>query len=418
MSHHPGAGCPNCSAPAAAAGAEALAGPGVKDELKALGVECVRVVVGLAATVLATKLVWHFVNPWKHEEQKNEAKRKGAENKLGDLLDGITTDAYENQIASNCVVRHEDLNVRFSDVAGLAQVKQRLMEAVILPFTREDLFPLNSLSGPPKGVLLYGPPGTGKTMLAKAVACETRATFFNVEISELQSQWFGESQHLVKALFTLARKVEPSIIFIDEIDSLGRTRRDDDHQVVSDMRAELMSCWDGFSSDSTRVMVLGTTNRLWAIDPAIQRRLPRQFEIPIPDLEHRRQIAQKVLANESLDPGFDFDAVAAGTAGYSGSDLKELGCAAVNGPIRDYLAAASLVASEEGLQLRALTTEDVLEARDSVRPPVENLDQYRSRYGDDAPGVAAAVGEQPRDSDFDSALRDLVDQLGYQQGNQ
>jgi len=131
--------------------------------------------------------------------------------------------------------------------------------------------------GPPKGVLLYGPPGTGKTMLAKAVAKETQATFINVPLSSLQSQWFGESQSLVRATFSLAQKLSPSIIFIDEIDSFMRTRRRDDHQAVSDMRAEFMSAWDGILSDPRQhVMVLGTTNKMDEIDPAMLRRAPRR----------------------------------------------------------------------------------------------------------------------------------------------
>lgn len=290
----------------------------------------------------------------------------------------IATDDYENQIAAG-VVLPEDIQIDFQSIAGLDRIKQELMEAVILPFSRPDLFPKNSLTGPPKGVLLYGPPGTGKTMLAKAIARETRATFIYVELSSLQSQWFGESQHLMKALFSLARKLEPTIIFIDEIDSFGRTRRDDDHQVVSDMRAEFMSSWDGFDSDGHRVMVLGTTNRLWAIDPAIQRRLPRRFEVPLPNLVHREQILRKILVNEKKSEDLDYLTVAEQTEGYSGSDLKELAKAAANAPVRDFLRAESKQAMptprsmEEGSsldKLRPLTHHDLIKAKEQVQPPV------------------------------------------------
>lgn len=353
--------------------------PSWQDELKELGAECVRLAIGVAATVVATKIVWYYVNPWKQDEERAAAQRRYAEQRLAGKLGAVETDPYENQIAAS-VVLPEDLGVKFEHIAGLEQVKQQLREAVVLPFSRPDLFSPTSITGPPKGVLLYGPPGTGKTMLAKAVAGETRATFIHIELSSLQSQWFGESQHLMKALFTLARKLEPSIIFLDEIDSFGRTRKDDDHQVVSDMRAEFMSNWDGFESDQHRVMVLGTTNRLFAIDPAIQRRLPRRFEVPLPSLEHRAQILELVLANERLSAGFDFEAVATATDGYSGSDLKELARAAANAPVREFLQAEQDQAVEqvehdleEGSnvgKLRPLHHNDLLDARHSVQPPV------------------------------------------------
>jgi len=395
---------------AVSAGGTVAAAAGWKDEFKELGAECARVVIGLAATVIASKLVWHFVNPWRQDEERAEASRKYATDRLGDKLAKLETDSYENQIAA-LVVLPEDLNVGFDDIAGLQTVKQRLIEAVILPFSRPDLFAAKSLSGPPKGVLLYGPPGTGKTMLAKAIACETKATFFNVELSSLQSQWFGESQHLLNALFSLARKLEPSIIFLDEIDSFGRTRRDDDHQVVSDMRAEFMSCWDGFGSDATRVLVLGTTNRMWAIDPAIQRRLPRQFEVNLPELQHREDILRVLLRNEKLEPSFDFSAVSRSTSGYSGSDLKELACAALNAPIRDYLTAESARASgsEHGdVVLRDLCTGDLLQAKESVKPPVENMKQYRDMYGEDAPGACDTEFSDAQQFDFNDAVMGLM----------
>jgi len=228
---------------------------GWQSELRELAIDCTKMAVGAAIAVVAFKLVAPYLNPFKQDEERAEAQRKMVEGRLGDRLAEIETDPYEIQIAAN-VVLPEDLDVGFSDIAGLDKVKQRLIEAVILPFSRPELFPKSRILGPPKGVLLYGPPGTGKTMLAKAIACETRATFIQMELSMLQNQWFGESQHLVKALFTLARKLEPSIIFVDEIDSFGRTRRDDDHQVAADMQAEFMSCWDGFASDAYRVMIL------------------------------------------------------------------------------------------------------------------------------------------------------------------
>jgi len=237
-------------------------------------------------------------------------------------------------------------------------------ELVILPFQRPDLFPAGSLVGPPKGVLLYGPPGTGKTMLAKAVAKETQATFINVPLSSLQSQWFGESQSLVRATFSLAQKLSPSIIFIDEIDSFMRTRRRDDHQAVSDMRAEFMSAWDGILSDPRQhVMVLGTTNKMDEIDPAMLRRAPRRFEVPLPDERHRLKILKTILCNEMKVKGFDYDSIASVTKGYSGSDLKELCKAGALAPLRSFIDSGDQQSS-----LRPLHHEDILNAMGSVQP--------------------------------------------------
>ena len=127
-----------------------------------------RFVAGIAATVIATRIVWHFMNPFRKEEEKAEANRAWLLSKLGDDFEEQLeeTDQYEDQIASGLVVP-ADMTVRFSDIAGLAELKQNIRELVILPFQRPDLFRPGSLVGPPKGVLLYGPPGTGKTMLAK-----------------------------------------------------------------------------------------------------------------------------------------------------------------------------------------------------------------------------------------------------------
>jgi len=261
----------------------------------------------------------------------------------------------------------EDINIGFEDVAGLTELKQNLRELVILPFQRPDLFPPGSLVGPPKGVLLWGPPGTGKTMLAKAIARETHARFINLPLSTLQSQWFGESQSLVRATFTLARKIAPCIIFIDEIDSFMRTRRKDDHQAVSDMRAEFMGQWDGMLSDPLcHVMVMGTTNKESEIDPAMMRRLPRRFAVPLPGEEQRLQILETILRHEAagnrLIPGFDYRQVAVATNGYSGSDLAELCKAGALAPLRCFLAN-----NEQGVP-RPLHHDDVLAAIASVKP--------------------------------------------------
>ena len=189
-----------------------------------------------------------------------------------------------------------------------------------------------------QGVLLYGPPGTGKTMIAKALAKESNACFINVRAASLQSKWFGDAQKLVTAVFTLAWKIQPCIIFIDEIDSFLGTRKSSEHEAVTSMKTEFMALWDGFLTDNNaRVLVLAATNRPWDIDEAILRRLPRAYEVPLPDAQQRRRILSVLLRGEDVDEAVWRDGDGALTTlaeeaeGYSGSDLQDL-CKQARGP--------------------------------------------------------------------------------------
>ena len=130
---------------------------------------------------------------------------------------------------------------QLEDIGGLAPIISSLRESVIFPLRFPHLFASSALLGAPKGVLLFGPPGCGKTMLAKALAKESGATFINIAASVLTNKWYGESNKLVAGLFSLARKAQPSIVFIDEIDSFLRERTKGDHEVTGMMKAEFMT---------------------------------------------------------------------------------------------------------------------------------------------------------------------------------
>ena len=188
------------------------------------------------------------------------------------------------------------------EIGGLDPIIRSLRESVILPLNHPALFTSASgLLGAPKGVLLYGPPGCGKTMLAKALAKESGATFINMHVSTLTDKWFGESNKLVAALFSLAHKMQPAIIFIDEIDSFLRERRSNDHEITSMMKAEFMSMWDGLTTgEDTRIIVLGATNRPNDIDSAILRRMPKRFAIKLPSEEQRMNILKLVSASLAI----------------------------------------------------------------------------------------------------------------------
>ena len=183
----------------------------------------------------------------------------------------------------------EDIPITFEDIGGLDGIISSLQESIIAPLCFPDLFSGTSgLLGAPKGVLLYGPPGTGKTMLAKALAKESGATFINMHVSTLTNKWFGESNKLVSALFGLARKLQPTIVFIDEIDSFLRERASSDHEAMAMMKAEFMTLWDGLTSSTDRILVLGATNRPADIDAAILRRMPKRYAVSSVSYTHLR----------------------------------------------------------------------------------------------------------------------------------
>lgn len=164
----------------------------------------------------------------------------------------------------------EKPNVRWDDVAGLEGAKEALKEAVILPIKFPHLF--TGKRKPWRGILLYGPPGTGKSFLAKAVATESNSTFFSVSSSDLISKWLGESERLVKELFQMARENKPSIVFIDEVDSLCGTRGEGESEASRRIKTELLIQMNGVGHDMDGVLVLAATNIPWQLDSAIRRR--------------------------------------------------------------------------------------------------------------------------------------------------
>lgn len=286
----------------------------------------------------------------------------------GPRVEELVLNEYENMVALE-VVAPEDIPVGFDAIGGLEDIIEELKESIIYPLTMPHLY---SHGGPllsaPSGVLLYGPPGCGKTMLAKAVAHESGASFINLHISTLTEKWYGDSNKLVRAVFSLAQKLQPAIIFIDEIDAVLGTRRSGEHEASGMVKAEFMTLWDGLTSTSAsgqpaRIVVLGATNRINDIDEAILRRMPKKFAVPLPDKEQRRRILQLVLGDTKTDPEqFDMDYVAKVTAGMSGSDIKEACRDAAMIPMREYIrehrASGAAMSSVDPSRVRGLRTED------------------------------------------------------------
>jgi SpoVK/Ycf46/Vps4 family AAA+-type ATPase len=303
-------------------------------------------------------------------------KRKHGPN-LQKLLDRIKSQnkkltQHEELIATE-VIFPEDIDVTFDDIGGLDHVVNNLRETVLLPLCHAAFF--SRKLSPPKGVLLYGPPGCGKTLLAKAIAHEAGAIFINLHISTLMDKWFGESQKLVNAVFSLAKKVQPCIIFIDEIDSFLRERSKGDHEVTAMMKAEFMTLWDGLesSNDTSRIVVLGATNLPNSLDPAILRRMPKRFHIGSPDLNQRIRILQLLLKNTDLEPSISIQEIAECSKGYSGSDLKEMCKSAAFVPIQELIRAHKGSVQDfdfsESLELRPLSFRDFFPAQQMQLTP-------------------------------------------------
>ncbi|OEL14540.1 ATPase family AAA domain-containing protein 1-A [Dichanthelium oligosanthes] len=284
-----------------------------------------------AKLVLTSESLKHGLSMLQSMQSDNKSSKKS-------LKDVVTENEFEKRLLAD-VIPPNDIGVTFDDIGALENVKDTLKELVMLPLQRPELFCKGQLTKPCKGILLFGPPGTGKTMLAKAVATEAGANFINISMSSITSKWFGEGEKYVKAVFSLASKIAPSVIFIDEVDSmLGRRENPGEHEAMRKMKNEFMVNWDGLrTKDKERVLVLGATNRPFDLDEAVIRRFPRRLMVNLPDASNREKILKVILAKEELGPDVDMDSLANMTDGYSGSDLKNLCVTAAHYPIREIL---------------------------------------------------------------------------------
>ena len=238
-----------------------------------------------------------------------------------------TSSSYEHQIKA-CTLDSSTITERLSTIGGLQMIKDDINTNIMLPLKYPDIFlKQKSILTPSRGILFCGPPGTGKTMLAKAIAAESGVPFIPITLSNIENKYYGESTKLLKAVFSYARKVQPCIVFFDEIDGFIRTRSDGDQACVYALKTEFLNLLDGMhTKNDDSFFVIGCTNVRNFLDPAIKRRLSKVYHIELPDESERSDILSLISDNNSAL----IRQIASNTKMFSGSDLKELHARASN----------------------------------------------------------------------------------------
>ena len=260
----------------------------------------------------------------------------------------------------------------WDDVGGLEEAKQQLQEAVEWPLTKPEVFKRMGIQSP-RGVLLYGPPGTGKTLLAKAVAHESKANFISIKGPEVMSKWVGESEKAVRELFKKARQVAPTIVFLDELDSIAPMRGTDTGSHVTDSVVnQLLTSIDGLES-MEGVVVVGATNRPDIIDPSLLRpgRFDRLVLIPSPDKKARLEIFKIHTKDMPLDKDVDIKQLASDCENYSGADIEA------------FCREAAMIAVRENDKIKKISKKHFDQAKSVVRASItENVTKFYDKISE------------------------------------
>ncbi len=282
------------------------------------------------------------------------------------------TETTRITISTSIAAGFDEMEVRYEDIGGLDKEIEKIREMVELPLKYPELFQRLGID-PPKGVILYGPPGCGKTLLAKAVATESEANFFAINGPEITSKYYGESEAKLREIFRRAEENAPSIIFIDELDSIAPKREEVTGEAEKRVVAQLLTLMDGLKSRG-QVIVIGATNRIEAVDPALRRpgRFDREIEIRIPDEKGRLEILKIHTRGMPLADDVDLKYLASITHGYTGADLKALCREAAMKALRRYLPLIQDNMDEgipqEILDKMVVTMKDFMEAYKEIVP--------------------------------------------------
>jgi len=309
-------------------------------------------------------------NGTKPGDPSNQLARK---DRIAGALKGV--DSKLAMIILDEVVSNDKISVCWDDIAGLDEAKKALYEIVILPSLRPELF--TGLRAPAKGLLLFGPPGTGKTLLAKAVAHESNAVFFSISASSLTSKYVGESEKLVRAMFAVARNLQPAVIFIDEVDSLLSARSENENEASRRLKTEFLVQFDGVGVvENDRVLIMGATNRPQELDEAARRRFTKRIYIGLPDGVTRQKMIQHLLdPHPHSFSKRDWEELQKVTEGYSGSDIAALAKEAAIEPIREL---GTRIKDIDERKVRPIILQDFIKASARIRASVspESLRSY------------------------------------------
>ena len=283
----------------------------------------------------------------------------------------LITDKTEIKLREKPVVLDvTGTGITYEDIGGLSDEIQRLREMIELPMKHPEVFERLGIE-PPKGVLMYGPPGTGKTLIARAVANESRANFFSIAGPEIMSKYYGESEQRLREIFEQANKEAPSILFIDELDSIAPKREEVTGEVERRVVAQLLTMMDGLE-ERGQVVVIGATNRIDAIDPALRRpgRFDREIEIGVPDRFERMEIFQIHTRGMPLSDDVNLEYISERTHGFVGADISALAKEAAMKALRRYLPQIKLeeAVPVEILESMRVTGNDFEEALKEVEP--------------------------------------------------
>jgi transitional endoplasmic reticulum ATPase len=281
------------------------------------------------------------------------------------------TVSEESAKAGQVLREGEAPSITYEDIGGLGNAVDRVREMIELPLRHPELFKRLGVEAP-KGVLLHGPPGTGKTLLAKAVANETNANFYTIGGPEIMSKYYGESEERLRNVFQQAEKNAPSIIFIDEIDSIAPKREEVSGETERRIVAQLLSLMDGMSTRG-KVVVIGATNRINAIDPALRRpgRFDREIEIGVPDRNGRLEVLQIHTRGMPIAKDVNLEKLADISHGFVGADLQALAKEAAMRALRRVLPEVDLSTESipaETLRKIIVTMQDFLDIIKEMEP--------------------------------------------------
>ncbi|KAH0571695.1 Katanin (p60) [Spironucleus salmonicida] len=276
-----------------------------------------------------------YEKPW----QRNTPAKSSKDDRQAKTDDGLPKN-YEGVDIQYVPTIHalmlKETHTSYEDIAGLDDAKKVLTEAIVMPIKMPTFF--TGKRKPWKGVLMFGPPGTGKTQIAKAIATEAGCTFFAPTSSTIMNKMVGDSEKVVKALFSIARFHAPSIVFIDEIDALLSSGSGSENDVSKRIRQEFLTQMEGVTSGpfdiNTHVVVLGATNHPEKLDEALRRRLEKRVYIPMPEEKTRLQLLQIFTKGENIAPAVDFEAISKRLDGYNGSDISSICSDALMEPLR------------------------------------------------------------------------------------